>query len=514
MHFPSLSTLESPEVGIKFRHGLAYSPDGHSLATCSSTAIIIWDTQTGGVAEEVKCGITGDHSELVWSLDGRTIALSLQVSKTLSLYICDVASGAVQSSGTIQSVHNTHLWTHHESFQVMAITGDVVKGRMVNIFDLGSTLTKVKSFTFQSHLSYGAFSPATYRISASASGDGSYNNKIIVLDIQNSKVLLQGIGQYWKHAFSPDGSTLATVARDHLVIWKYTSGNYTQWRNFQQTSMLPQFSPTSSSILGCAGPILNMLHLDYSPISPVAESAITIHSQPLDTFAPNGTYIATTHYQESTIMITNLHSQDPLTSQLIDTGLEILAIALTGNVLLVKGQNTLMAWLLTEEGVVDGICDNRKADHNGCLWKVSLQAQASFWARLRQWENNENKNAVGFSVEGDIVAVNYEDRPIHVYNTRTGGILPSDKAPQHSGYEFQDECKQYHHDLYKLHQPPQCDWPISQTILQEGWVKDPEGKHRLWLHPHWRSSKNDVGWLHNTSTLRIRNHSQLVIVKF
>ena len=511
-----LSTLELPEVATKFRHGVAYSWDGHSLAGCSSTAIIIWDIQTGGVVKKIECGVIGDQSELMWSLDGKTIALSLKVSKTLIVHAYEVSSGAVQSSGTVQSTRGTQLWAHSESFQVMAITGDSLKGWMVEIFDVGSTLTKIKSFKFRPHLTLGVFSPATHRIVAYTSGDGNNNDKLFILEAQNSKVLLQEKGIYWNHCFSPDGNVFAAVTRDHLIIWRYTSRHYTQWRKFQQASMSIQFSPTSSSILAHTSIRLNVLHLDDSPTAPATGSAITIHSQPLDAFAPHSTYIATTYYQESTITITNLHSQNPPTSQFIDTGLEILAIVLTGNILLVKGSNTVVAWLLTEDGIVDGIHDNRRADHNDCLWDVSPQANTSFWTRLLLQGSNDNDNILGFSVEGDIAAINHNDQAIHVYHIRTGEILPMDKAPLCTGYRFhhpRDECNQYHHDLYKQYQSPKCDWPISQTTLQEGWVKDLEGKCQLWLPPHWRSFQ-DVDWLHNITTLRLRNRSSLVLVKF
>jgi WD40 repeat protein len=152
-----LSTLESPEVATKFRHGLAYSPDGHSLAGCSSSAIIVWDIQTGGVAKKIECKVTGDLSGFMWSLDGKTIALLLEVSKVLGVHTCEVASGTVQSPGTVQSVRSTHLWAHKESFQVMAITGSLFKGWMIEIFDVGSTLTKIKSFKSRPHVTLGSF---------------------------------------------------------------------------------------------------------------------------------------------------------------------------------------------------------------------------------------------------------------------------------------------------------------------------------------------------------------------
>jgi WD40 repeat protein len=330
------------------------------------------------------------------------------------------------------------------------------------------------------------FSPATYRIVAFASGEGGQDDKLYILEAQNSKVLLQETGRYWNHCFSPDGSVFAAIARDHLTIWRYTSRYYTQWRKFQQAPMSLQFSPTSSSILGYFGTLLNMLHLDYS------SAAIPTHSQPLDAFAPYSTYIVTTYCQKSTVTITNLHSQNPSTSQLIDTGLEILAIVLTGNVLLVKSSNAVVAWLLTEEGVVDGIHGNRRANHNDCLWGLPLQTNASLWTRLLQQGNNDNNNVLGFSVEGNTAAISNNDRPLQVYHTGTGEILPLNKAPVCGVYYFhypsQDQCNKYHHDLYEHHQP-KCDQPIPQTILQKGWVKDLEGKHKLWLPPiggHYR----------------------------
>jgi hypothetical protein len=376
---------------------------------------------------------------------------------------------------------------------------------------LGLTSLRLNHSSFVPHLTLGAFSPATYRIVAHTTGEGNNDDKFFILEAQNTKVLLQETGKYWNHCFSPDGNVFAAVARDHLTIWRYASRYYTEWRRFQQAPMSFQFSPTSSSILGHTSIRLNVVHLDYSPTA----SAAAAHSQPLDAFAPYSTYIATTHYQGSTVMITNFHSQNPSTSQFIDTGLEILAIVLTGNILLVKSSNAVVAWLLTEEGVVNGIHDNRRASHNDCHWEIPLQNTAAFWTRLlSQWSNDDN--VPGFSVEGDIAAINYNDHDtVRVYNTKTGEILPLENAPQCTRHRFhhpRDECNQYHRDLYK-HQPPKSGWPISQASLQEGWVRDSEGKHKLWLHPHWRSSQN-IDWLHNVTTLRLRSHSLLVLVKF
>lgn len=196
-------------------------------------------------------------------------------------------------------------------------------------------------------------------------------------------------------------------------------------------------------------------------------------------------------------------------------------MVLTGKVLLVKGPDTVVAWLLTEEGVVDGIFGNTRADRNDSLWDISLRAHAARWARLLGRGGGDDNGHLEFSVEDEIAAIKLNGYVIRVYHTETGEILESAGAPRRlrsTWYRFhnrqQDECDLYHRSLCKQHRLPERDWPVSEATLQEGWVKDREGKHRLWLHARWRSAGNDVDWLYNTTTLRLGNSSELVIVKF
>ena len=519
-----LSTPQSTKVTTIFRHGLAYSPDGHSLAGCSDTAIIIWDTQTGGEVTKIECGVTGSELELVWSLDGKTIGTVLpQEWGTYTVHIYNITSGTTHSPGTLRLEGKPYIWAHNQSFQIVA-TRQAHKGWTIDVFDVGSTLTRIESFPFQFDSPFEAFSPTTYRASVSTGGDHHYDPELLILDIQNSEVLLRKTGSYWHHSFSPDASFFAASTRDHLLIWRYTFGHYSQWREFQQTPMQLQFSPTSSSILGYSGPLLHVLHLDYSPAALATGSVIAVHRQLKDAFSPGGTFIATAYYGESTITITNLHSKDPFPSQFIDTDLEISTIVLTGNVLLAKSSDEIVAWLLTEEGMVDGIVGNTRADRNDSLWKVSHlspQALTAHWAKLFRRQGGDDGRQLKFSVADEITVIEYGGHTIYAYHVGTGEVLKSAEVPQSHGRTWynlqnqqQDQCNLYHHDLCTYQSPLECEWPVSQTALQEGWVKDPEGKHRLWLHPSWRSAENNVNWLHNATTLRLRNSSKLVIVKF
>ena len=529
-----LSTPRPTKMDTKFRHGLAYSPDGCSLAGCSDSAIMIWDTQTGGTVKTVECEVPVDGLDLVWSSDGTTLgAVSPRVSGTVTVYTHDVPSGTTRCPGTLQTINIPYLWVHDTSFRI-ATTTEWDDGWRVNVFQVGPALTKIESFPLRFHSSPGPFSPTTYRISVAVSiaVDRNRDAELFVLDLRSSELLLREPDRYRNPSFSPDGSFFAAFAGDRLVVWRYIPGRYTRWRDFRQTPASIQFSPTSSSILGRTGALLHVLHLDYSHSTRAIEPAAPARSIPRNAYSPHGSYIATTCRGERAITITDLRPQNPAPSQYIDTDFEISEIVLTGNVLLAKGSDTVVAWLLTEEGVVSGIFDNRRADRSDSLWDMSpgdatagtRDRNPSFWGRLLQRDRGkrDGDGRLEFSVEDGIAAVgNLNGFDIRIYNAETGETLEPDKAPLHPGrtwYRFhnphRDDCDVYHRNLRKSHEPLESDWPVSQTALREGWVRDSEGKHRLWLHARWRSAGNDVEWLDKVTTMRLKNSSELVIVKF
>jgi WD40 repeat protein len=511
------STIQSIKVGTKFRQNLAYSPDGRSLAIYSDLGIMILDIQTGGVVGKIACGIIDDGFQLAWSLDGMTIGtISRRESETPIVCIYEVVSGAIQSSSIVQSTGTTHIWAHDKSFRVMAGT-KCLDGWVINIFEAGATLTKVKQFPIGSRFSLGVFCPTTYRISAFVARDFNNDSRLLVLDIRGSEALLRETGSYRNHSFSPDGTFFAAFAGVRLLIWRYTPGRYTRWREFQQTATALQFSPSSSSILGRAGTRLHVFHLDHPPASLAVGSTVKARGQLHDAFSSDGTYIVTAHHGESTVTVTNLNSPYPSPSQFIDTDLEILAMILTGNVLLVEGPEKIVAWLLTKEGMVDGIFGDTRAGRNDSLWDVPTDTLPARWLRLSRPKGENRNRVLEFSAEGGTAAIALDGFNIRVYNTRTGEILKMDDGPRRTWYRFhhphRDECDLYHRDLLKHRGPLEHDWQLSQTTLRGGWVTDPEGKRRLWLHVRWRSPQT-VDWLHNGTTMRFKTSSELVVIKF
>ena len=492
--------------------GLAYSPDGCSLACLSNNAIVIWDIQTGGVTKEIRDVDADRNVPLTWSSDGGSIGTILSLGNDAGhvVRVYNVASGEPPSPvEPFWSPSQPYLWTHYTSFRVMTRRLDD-QVYTIEIYEVGSVLAKIESFCIeprgqwgQYYSMIGSFSPTTYRLSV-VSGSLS---QILILDIRNSKRLLEGGGHYGSHSFSSDGSLFAISSSSGVDIWKYTSSRYTPWRELPirgWTSNAPtlQFSPTLSSILVSPHETPQVWRLDGPPI--------VIHpgSSPLfAVISPCGTYIAAWRWTGSTITITNLHSQTP--PQFIDPGMKINMVTLTGNILLVQKYPStdtaeLVAWRLTEEGVVDSIFANRRAGRSDSIWTVSVT------------------DDLRFSVEDQIVVVNRNSNIIHVYHIGTGEVIEPTQAPPHAhdpqynlwemagGRHYPHYCELEAHDTHS-----EDDQPIPFTISQEGrWIKDPEGKHRLWIPVEWRTSSYKFGWFPDIATLRFNRAGGTVIIKF
>jgi len=488
-----LSTLVSPDR----IYALGYSPDGRTLATLSGTSLTIWDIQTGGVVKEVECGDT-DRAWLVWSLDGRAISAILPCSGDMQVY--DVDLGMMQSLGTLQSRNEPHLWAHNKAFRV-TMTRWNGQAHTVDIYEARSALTKVESFrvgSSEEDYSIGSFSPATYRISVTVRK--RIRDRLRILDIRNSEILLEDNHRCRDlHSFSSDGSLFVGFDNSSLWIWKYGSGRYTLWKMLSCRSVSAprclQFSPSSSSIMCNFPGVLRVWRLD----GPSGVSHPD-HDKQLSALSDCGTYVATGHRGRTTITITNLLSQAP--SQFIDTDMEVCGLAIIGNVLLVVGHNmeTITAWRLTEEGAVDGHSGDRRADPRSSIWTIPVSGDPEVF------------------IEGRTVVIKQGEDVIHFYHTGTGEALGPAQAPPTSsdrGLSIR-QLTSNHHSFSRLgeHDDHSKEGQLVPVVTLEGrWLKDAEGRHRLWTLPVWRPLCSNVYWLHNSTIVWFTHQGITVFVR-
>jgi len=496
-----ITTLQCTKTIPHLTGPLAYSSDGRSIACASDTAIIIWDIQTGGVAKEIKC--SPNNISLAWSSDGQMLCTTNSENQaTFIVHTYDVSSGIKSSPGTLQSRDNPYLWMYKKSFRVMATMWGRYLHDTIDIFEVGSTLTEIHSFILppleHSETEIKSFSPTTHHISI------SHGRTLRILDVRNSKYLLDYPVNSLSHCFSSDGTLFAASQESGVHIWKRGLTEYTLLGEFQCRGLsgsLPRFSPTLSSILGHSGDILQVWRLHELPTAPRSPRQRYVG------LSRSGARIAITCKLENTVAIIDPLAQTP--PQFIDVNVDVAikGLVITGNVLLVAGFGELVAWLLTEEGLVDGVIDDRRVNRSDSIWTISLPLP-----RSEPWM---------FLVEGQVGVIKLDGNSLHVYHTETGRVLHPTQAPRHlrdRWYRLTEaHCgRNYlcYHNLSQRDTPPEDSWQTSRATLREGWVKDPKGKHRLWVPAEWRTDYDPADWRNDVTTLFSYLGDRPVLIKF
>ncbi|KAF9645142.1 hypothetical protein BDM02DRAFT_3271916 [Thelephora ganbajun] len=493
-----LSTL--PIVG-GYSSVLACSTGGRFIASLCGTSLVIWDTQTGGVVKEIDHG-GAENTSLVWSLDGSTIGIVEDESRWIvvggRVYVVhtyDVASGAMHSPGILKSREKPHLWAYGTSFRVMMTNIDACPFT-IDIFEVGSILTKIKSFQipYWGSRTIESFSQTTYHISY------SYSGRLFIRDTQDPRCLLEEGGDFYSHCFSSDGSFFAASKKSNVHIWKYASGRYVRWREFSIPDSPPKlnslrFSPTSSSLLDCRNGVPRLWRLDGPPIDINHGS-----SRQLVILSRCGGYIVASHGGGNVVTITNLLSQTP--PCVVDTGMTIGKLNLTGNILLALDSTTIAAWRLTEEGMVDGVGADGRAGRGNSIWTIPVLY--SDWPSLY--------------VQDQTVVIEWRGRAIHAYHTETGEVLKSIQLSPHRqhrrwGGTSLDDLSKYGWDT-----PSDSAEPLSWSTLREGWVKDVEGNRLLWLPVQWRNPQHIASRSYDSTVMWLDLHGgesfRSIVIKF
>ena len=123
-----------------------------------------------------------------------------------------------------------------------------------------------------------------------------------------------------------------------------------------------------------------------------------------------------------------------------------------------------------------------------------------------------------FSVQGQIVTIKEVITGIHVYRMGTGEVLEPTQAsrPHYQQFDLRNMRYGRHYQHYReLHIQAilsKDNRPVSETTLQDGWVRDPEGKHRLWIPAKWRKPGPGSSWFLNITTLRLECGDRTVII--
>ena len=167
------------------------------------------------MAKEIK--YEACTTSVVWSSNGGsicTIDSDRRGQRIFTVHTYDVPSGTISSPGTLQSRLIPHLWTVDESFRVMTTVQNRYRIDIVDIFEVGSTLTKIQSFSPRLSKAMGSmsFSSTTHHISV------SNLDTLSISYVRTSEVLLRTYGYFVSQSFSSDGSLFAAFKGRTLCL--------------------------------------------------------------------------------------------------------------------------------------------------------------------------------------------------------------------------------------------------------------------------------------------------------
>lgn len=223
---PSIAPTSTPEAtsvlhtfqgSTTTAGGLAYSPDGTTLASNRGSNVMLWDVRSGQQLRTLRSRLA--VYDLAFSPDGATLA-SGSVGVTATLW--DVETG--QELLTLEG--------HAELVYSVAFSPDgttLATGSFDDTVILWSVKTGQQLRTLQGHTDNVyrvTFSPDG-EILASASGDDT----VILWDVETGEQLraLEGLAgtvdNVYTAAFSPDGQMIASGSSDKtIVLWDVDSG--------------------------------------------------------------------------------------------------------------------------------------------------------------------------------------------------------------------------------------------------------------------------------------------------
>jgi len=501
---------------------ISLSPDGRSLTRINGdNESTTWDLQTGGQISATPSAPdmpSSSYFSSAHSMDGKIVAFAYRGSNNnpvtgISTYNL-ISRTHIYSHRTTEGRIIAPIWTHGEFLRFAA-----VKPGSITIWQVGftseHTLAEIKSLPAPDNVNSGydhLFLPTLSRLAFILWG------AVLIWDARDSKFLLNfvgGAGQLRGLSFSSDGRFFACGSYDQgFDLWKESPTGYilhqklVSWLTDGQTT--PFLSPDGESIITSRG-LQTQLWRTTDPINSESSSNPPQPAEQTDfvlAFSPDKSFIVTGQLGENIATIFNLKSGDP--RLVVDTGMKICGLGVTGSAVIVVGEGKVVTWNLPAG---DRILNARANIHDSVRTIVFDHPQPSpKWLHI-----------ASISPDFNHLAITREGRPegLDIYDASTGkhvAGVTTDYSVSHLWFTRDRREIWYQStalfvgqkiirgggsDVIGLELLQRGDAPSGgylwesshgHNVTDDGWILDSRKKRVLWLPHHWRVHKKYQMW--------------------
>ena len=484
-----------------------FSPDNRSL-TRIDEGFTTWDLQTGGQisATPPRLNIYDTrYFSSTYSTDGKIVAVAFE----------DLEDRTVTGISTYNPISGTHIyshrttegriiapiWTRGEFLQFAA-----VKPGSITIWELGftseHTLAEIESLPAPDDTGSGErlFLPTPYRLAF------ILQNMVLIWDARDSKFLLnfKGSSRLRGFSFSPDGRFFACgVSGQGVYLWKESPTGYIPHQTLLSKPVddwiTPFLSPDGESIITSKYGE-TQLWRTADPINPPS----SVPPQPAKqtdfilAFSPDKSFIATGRSRGNVATVVDLRSGD--SRLIVDAGMEILGLGMTGSTVIVVGEGKISTWNLP---VGDCVLDARANIHDS-VRTIVFNHPPLLPGLLHSALISPDSN--------HLVITGSRGEGLDIYNVSTGKHVVATTIGAHSRPWFTRDGREVwssgllsskgkkiirggESDVIGLEPIGDGDGPSGgypwesahgHEITDDGWILDSGKKRVMWLPHHWR----------------------------
>ncbi|WP_328665838.1 AAA family ATPase [Streptomyces sp. NBC_00322] len=409
-------------------YSVAFSPDGHTLATASEDRTVrLWDTTTG----RTRTTLTGHKDKVLsvaFSPDGHTLATAS-------------ADGTVRLWDTTTGRTRTTLTGHTDWVNDVAFSPDghtLATASFDGTARLWDTTTGRTRTTLTGHtdnVQSVAFSPDGHTL-ATTSADGTARLWDTTGGRTRTRTTLTGHTDSVRWvAFSPDGRTLATASEDRTVrLWDTTSGRTRTTLTGHKTAVgTVAFSPDGHTL--ATGSFDGTARL-WDTTGGRTRTTLTGHTDSVWSvaFSPDGHTLATAS-EDRTVRLwdtTSGRTRTTLTGH--KTAVGTVAFSPDGHTLATASEDgTVRLWDTTT-----GRTRTTLTGHKDTVYSVAFSpdghtlATTSEDGTVRLWDTTTGRTrttltghteavfSAEFSPDGRTLATTSEDRTVRLWDTTTG----------------------------------------------------------------------------------------------